>query len=69
MKRSFRNTSNDQPHLRHWLIITLVVLALIVTLFAWNSAAEAETLQVFLSKDKPVATAGVGLVARTPLWM
>ena len=48
MKLSFRNATNGQPQLRHWLIIALVVLALIVTLFAWNSAADAEALQVFL---------------------
>ena len=48
MKPPLRNSTNGQPQLRHWLIIALVILALIVTLFAWNSAADAETLQVFL---------------------
>jgi hypothetical protein len=48
MKSFLRNTTNDHPQVRHWLVIALVVLALIVTLFAWNSAADAEVLQVFV---------------------
>jgi hypothetical protein len=41
MKLSLGKGFNDQPQLRHWLVIALVLVVLIVTLFAWNSAAHA----------------------------
>ena len=36
-----KSVFRKHPQLRHWLVIVTVVFVLIITVFAWNSAAAA----------------------------
>ncbi len=36
---SGKSLFEKHPQLRHWLVIATVVIVLIITVFAWNSAA------------------------------